>query len=135
MIRALGILAAVAAFAVSAAPAPAASVSAAGFELSIDGHSMGFYAEYDSSVGPALVVLKHGQGTAELLSWAQSGTRKTATLELHAADGTTVARYYLESAWVAKVEIGGVKAGSADVRYETVTIGYVSIGKTWIEWN
>jgi hypothetical protein len=130
MIRALTILVAVAALAVSAAPAPAASGSPAGFSLSLDGINCGFYAEMDSGLTPSAVVFKHGQGTAAFLSWAQSGTHKNATLELHAADGTTVARYYLENAWVAKIEISGLRAGSADVMQETVTIGYLSIGKT-----
>jgi hypothetical protein len=89
MIRALTILVAVAALAVSAAPAPAASGSPAGFSLSLDGINCGFYAEMDSGLTPSAVVLKHGQGTAAFLSWAQSGTHKNATLELHAADGTT----------------------------------------------
>jgi hypothetical protein len=31
---------------------------------------------------------------------------------------------------VAKIEISGLRAGSADVMQETVTIGYLSIGKT-----
>jgi len=120
MTRVLIILAAVAALALSAAPlASAGPASAARFELSSDGHSMGFFAEMDSAVAPTVIVLKHGQGTAALSSWARSGTRKNATLELHAADGTTVARYHLENSWVAKVETGGL--------YETVTIGSAEI--------
>ena len=130
MFRALTILAAIAALAVSATPAPAASGSPVGFELSIDGHSMGFYAEMDSAVVPSSVVLKHGRGTAALLLWAKSGTHKNATLELHAANGTTVARYYLENSWVAKVEIGALKAGASEVLYETVTLVYAEM-----EWN
>jgi hypothetical protein len=94
---------------------PAASAAAARFSLSIDGYNI-CVAELDSAVSPSPIVLEHCQGTAELLSWAQSGVRKRATLELHAADGKMVATYHLEGSWVPKIEIGALKeAGPTDV--------------------
>ena len=45
--------------------------------------------------------------------------RKSASLVMLAADGPATARYYLESAWPAKIEIGGLRAGSAEVLNET----------------
>jgi T4-like virus tail tube protein gp19 len=41
---------------------------------------------------------------------------------MYDTDGTAVAKYYLESAWPAKIEIGGLKAGASEVLYETVTL-------------
>ena len=58
------------------------------------------------------------------MSWAKSGARRNATLEFHAADGTTIARYNLTDAWPAKVEISALEAGSSEVLYETVTLTY-----------
>jgi hypothetical protein len=92
----------------------AASAAAARFSLSIDGYTI-CVAELDSAVSPSPIVLEHCQGTAELLSLAQSGIRKTVTLELQAADGKSVATYHLEGAWVAKIEIGALKAGPTNV--------------------
>jgi hypothetical protein len=37
--------------------------------------------------------------------------------DARAADGTAVDRYHLESAWPAKIEIGGLKAGASEVLY------------------
>lgn len=48
--------------------------------------------------------------------------RKSASLVMFDAAGKPVARYHLENAWVPKIEIGALKAGSAEVLMETVTI-------------
>jgi hypothetical protein len=36
--------------------------------------------------------------------------------------GTPVARYHLENAWPAKIEIGAMKVGASKVLMETVTL-------------
>jgi hypothetical protein len=36
--------------------------------------------------------------------------------------GEPVAKYYLESAWPSEISISGLKAGSSEVLYETVTL-------------
>ena len=41
---------------------------------------------------------------------------------MHNTAGEPVARYHLENAWVPKIEISALKAGSSEVLYETVTI-------------
>ncbi len=48
--------------------------------------------------------------------------RRSCTLAMYATDGQPTAKYYLENAWPAKVEISGLKAGASEVLYETVTL-------------
>lgn len=48
--------------------------------------------------------------------------RRSCTLTMYATDGQPTAKYYLESAWPAKIEISGLKAGASEVLYETVTL-------------
>ncbi len=50
------------------------------------------------------------------------GARKTADLTMYSVDGSPVARFHLENAWPAKIEIGALKAGSSEVLMESVTI-------------
>jgi phage tail-like protein len=79
---------------------------------------------------PPAVVLKRGMDTnLTIFAWHQSvvegqiaDTTKNATLVIYDSDGRAVAKYYLESAWPAKVETGAAqgKAGS-QVLWETVT--------------
>ncbi|MFG2794548.1 phage tail protein [Streptomyces sp. NPDC048419] len=79
---------------------------------------------------PPTVVLKRGKTEGvELWAWHQTvllgdivAARKSASLVMYSADGKPVARYYLEHAWPAKIEIGALKAGSSEVLMETVTI-------------
>jgi phage tail-like protein len=79
---------------------------------------------------PPTVTLKRGKNRdMGIFAWHQSvvegqlaAARKSCTLTMYDTDGTAVARYYLESAWPAKIEIGGLKAGASEVLYETVTL-------------
>jgi phage tail-like protein len=41
---------------------------------------------------------------------------------MYNSEGKPVARYHLEHAWVSKLEIGALKAGSSEVLMETATI-------------
>jgi phage tail-like protein len=64
----------------------------------------------------------------ELAAWHElamndwTTARKNATLVMYDATGTPVARYHLENAWPAKLEIGSLSAGASEVLMETVTL-------------
>jgi phage tail-like protein len=64
----------------------------------------------------------------ELAAWHEqamndwSAARKTASLVMYDATGTPVARYNLENAWPAKLEIGSLRAGASSILMETVTL-------------
>ena len=47
---------------------------------------------------------------------------KNMVLTVHGRDDRPVARYHLENAWPAKIEIGALKAGASEVLLETVTM-------------
>jgi phage tail-like protein len=78
---------------------------------------------------PPTVTLKRGMTRdLSLFAWhsdaVQSGVgaRRDAALVMFDAHGSPVARYHLENAWPAKVEISGLKAGASEVLYEKVTL-------------
>ncbi|HEY3263340.1 MAG TPA: phage tail protein [Pseudonocardiaceae bacterium] len=79
---------------------------------------------------PPTVVLKRGKNAGlELWAWHQAvldgdiaAARKSASLVMYNTDGKPVARYHMEHAWPAKIEIGALKAGASEVLMETVTI-------------
>ena len=110
--------------------------AAARFSLTIDGVEIGSFSELAAiSQGdpvkrqPPTLTFKRAQTTdLRLSAWHQSvvdglpAARKSSTLVMYAAEGTPVARYHLESAWPAKIEIGGLKAGASEVLIETVTV-------------
>jgi phage tail-like protein len=48
--------------------------------------------------------------------------RKSATLYMFDAAGEVVAKYTLEHAWPAKIELAALRAGSADVLTETIVL-------------
>ena len=81
-------------------------------------------------VGVGKIVLKRGKNSSmELWAWHEAvlngdivAARKSASLVMYNYDGKAVARYHLEHAWPAKIEIGALKAGSSEVLMETVTI-------------
>ena len=132
------------------AAAPPDDLTAARFELVIDGQSIASFAElqgitsgYDidfiESDGrrlavpgkrpPPTVTLKRGMTSdLELAAWHElamsdwSAARKNASLVMYDATGTPVARYHLENAWPAKLEIGSLRVGSSSVVMETVTL-------------
>jgi phage tail-like protein len=78
---------------------------------------------------PPTVVLKRGMTRGlELQDWLEAalggveGARKSCSLTMYNIKGDPVARYHLENAWPAKIEIGSLKAGSSEVLIETVVI-------------
>ena len=79
---------------------------------------------------PATLVLKRGKNSSmELWAWHEAvlmgdivAARKSCSLVMYDTAGKAVARYHLEHAWPAKLEIGALKAGSSEVLMETVTI-------------
>lgn len=79
---------------------------------------------------PPTIVLKRGKNAGmELWAWHQAvlegdivAARKSASLVMYNTDGKPVARYHMEHAWPAKIEIGALKAGASEVLMETVTI-------------
>jgi len=76
------------------------------------------------------IVLKRGLTPGiEMSSWLEAaqaggvaGARKNASITMYDTMGKPVARYHLENAWPAKIEIGALKAGASEVLMETVTI-------------
>jgi len=81
-------------------------------------------------VKPPTLVLKRGKNTSmELWAWHEAvlngdivAARKSCSLVMYSTDGKPVARYHLEHAWPAKLEIGALKAGASEVLMETVTL-------------
>ena len=81
-------------------------------------------------VKPPTLVLKRGKNSSmELWAWHEAvlngdivAARKSCSLVMYSTDGKPVARYHLEHAWPAKLEIGALKAGASEVLMETVTL-------------
>src|SRR3954447_5127985 len=79
---------------------------------------------------PPTVVLKRGKNNSmELWAWHEAvllgdivAARKSCSLVMYNYDGKPVARYHMEHAWPAKLEIGALKAGASEVLMETVTL-------------
>jgi phage tail-like protein len=79
---------------------------------------------------PPTVVLKRGKNNSmELWGWHEAvlfgnmaQARKSCSLVMYNVEGKPVARYHLEHAWPAKIEIGSLKAGASEVLMESVTI-------------
>jgi phage tail-like protein len=79
---------------------------------------------------PPTVTLRRGKNKdMGVFAWHEaaldsraSEVRKNAELTMYNTAGEPVARYHLENAWVPKIEIGALKAGSGEVLYETVTL-------------
>lgn len=77
---------------------------------------------------PPTLVLKRGlTGGMELFAWHQAvlngdvnAARKNCTLTMYNSAGEPVAKYFLLNAWPFKLEIGGLKAGSSEVLFETL---------------
>ena len=51
-----------------------------------------------------------------------SDARKSASLVMFDAAGKPVARYHLENAWPAKIEISAVEAGAGQMLWESITL-------------
>lgn len=79
---------------------------------------------------PPTIILKRGMNAGmELWAWHEAvmngdivAARKSASLVMYNTEGKPVARYHMENAWPAKIEIGALKAGASEVLMETVTI-------------
>ncbi len=52
---------------------------------------------------------------------------RATSLVMYDASGTPVARYHLENAWPAKLEISSLKAGGTDVLVEQLVLVYESV--------
>ncbi len=78
----------------------------------------------------AQLVLKRAQTTdPQMWTWHEAArfgemgaARKSCSLVMYDASGKPVARYHLENAWPSKIELGALRAGSAEVLTETITI-------------
>jgi len=105
----------------------------------LQGISSGYDVDFIESDGRKLAVpgkrpaptvtLKRGMtSNLELAAWHElamtdwSAARKSASLVMYDATGAPVARYNLENAWPAKLEIGSLSAGASEVLMETVTL-------------
>ena len=78
---------------------------------------------------PPTVTLKRGMtGNTEFADWHllaltdNAAAQRDAVLSMYDATGTEVARYHLENAWPAKLEIGTLAAGASSLLLETVTL-------------
>lgn len=120
------------------------ALTAARFSITIDGYEIASFSELQGittgvdvvSRGdkprplPPTAVLKRGMSRSlELNAWHElvllgdvAAARKDATLTIYDVEGKPVARYHLENAWPAKIEIGALKAGASEVLMETVTM-------------
>ena len=123
-------------------------LTAARYELTIDGHSLATFTELQvvstsvtipvsssetsngSPVRSVQVVLRRPMTrNIEMAAWHElvvlgdvAAARKSVSLTMYASDGKPVARYHLTDAWPAKVEIGALKAGASEVLMETITM-------------
>ena len=61
------------------------------------------------------------------LSWAAAGARTDAVLVMYDSDAKPVARYYVESAWPSKIDVGSLDADGNEVSIESVEISHEGI--------
>ena len=88
------------------------------------------YNQLPGKLKPPLVTLKRGMnGSMELWAWHEAvrkgnmaAARRSCSLIMYNAEGTPVAKYWLEKAWLSKIGISAMKAGATEVMYETVTL-------------
>jgi phage tail-like protein len=106
--------------------------TAIAYSLSIDGVEVAQFSEL-AAMSESSLTFKRGQtNSMDMFAWHQSVVegqlaRKSATLVMYASDGAATARYHLESAWPAKIEIGSFKAGASEVLYETLVLNFDSL--------
>jgi hypothetical protein len=115
------------------------ALSAARFELTIDGHSMAVFGELvsissvatlGSSQAPPTVVLRRPMTrNIEMAAWHElvslgdvAAARKSFSLTAFNADGVPVARWHMTDGFPSKLEVGTLKAGASEVLMETVTM-------------
>jgi phage tail-like protein len=75
---------------------------------------------------PTITLLRGKNSDLSLFTWHHDAldsadARKDAVLTMYSTAGLAVAKYNLENAWPARIEITGVKAGAAQVVFEKVT--------------
>jgi phage tail-like protein len=76
---------------------------------------------------PMVVLERRLTTDMRLSAWHESArqsdleSRKSCSLVMYNVDGKPVARYHMESAWPAKIEIGALKAGAPEVLTERAT--------------
>lgn len=97
--------------------------------ISVDSQGNISHTKQFGKTKPPTITLKRGvDNNGQMWVWHQlvltgdPTARKTATLTLQDANGTNFQKYVLEQAWLAKLEIGGLKAGDSAVVMETVQI-------------
>jgi phage tail-like protein len=128
---------------VVAAPAAQGRTTAARFAITIDGVEIATFSELQGITTTVDVV----EGSLEtfnveglvslgrplttdltLAKWHEEAVangpriRKNMVLLVRGPNGAPVARYHLENAWPAKIEIGAMKVGASKVLMETVTL-------------
>ena len=114
-----------------------AALTAARFELTIDGHSLATFSELvaisstatPAGIKPTVTLRRAMTRNIEIAAWHElvilgdvAAARKSVSMTIYAADGNPVARYHLTDAWPAKLEITTLKAGASEVLMETVTL-------------
>ena len=128
---------------VVAAPAAQGRPTAARFAITIDGVEIATFSELQG-ISTKIDVLEGSSETFNveglvslgrplttdltLAKWHEEAVangpriRKNMVLLVHGPNGAPVARYHLENAWPAKIEIGALKVGASEVLMETVTL-------------
>jgi phage tail-like protein len=130
---------------VVAAPAAQRPTTAARFAITIDGVEFAVFSEL-AGISSTVDVVESSSETERinvaglvslgrplttnltLAKWHEEAVangpriRKNMVLIVFGRHGAPVARYHLENAWPAKIEIGGLKAGASEVLMETVTL-------------
>ena len=130
--------------------AQATGISAARYDLTIDGHTLATFTELEviastatlpATTGSGLPTVSAGRAVTqvvlrramtrniELAVWHElvilgdvASARKNCSLVMYDSRGQPVARYHLTDAWPQKLEIGALKAGGSEVLMETVTM-------------
>ena len=101
-----------------------------GGTLSLQPTEAAFLKKLPGRRNPPTVTLKRGKNNSmEIFLWHESvvqgdtlAARKSCSLVMYNTDGKPVARYHLEMAWPAKIEIGALKAGASEVLIETLVL-------------
>ena len=129
-------------------PTTGAPLSAARFEITLDGHSLAVFSELagisstaappestpplntvGSVNGTQTITLRRGMTrNIEIAAWHElvklgdvAAARKSFSLTAYAADGTPVARFHVTDGYPVKLEVTTVKSGASEMLVETVT--------------
>jgi phage tail-like protein len=82
---------------------------------------------------PSITLKRSATQSSALWAWhaearaGAPGARKSAALTMFNPEGKAVARFVLENAWPAKLEIAGLKAGATETLIEKVTLSAESV--------